>query len=74
MSITPQDQLVILESHIKNLTFNQYNLQVSLIEENAKTDPSAESLSSINSQLVDVVKQIDAIETEITAVKAVITE
>ena len=69
-TIEPSDQLAILNSHFKNLDFNEYNLQVSIIEENAKSTPNAEALDLINRQLADVAKQKTALQTEIASVTA----
>ena len=69
-TIEPRDQLAILNSHFKNLDFNEYNLQVSILEENAKSIPSPEALDLINKQLADVEKQKTALQAEIATVTA----
>jgi CII-binding regulator of phage lambda lysogenization HflD len=71
-NLDPQDQLTILNSHLKNLNFNAYNLQISLLEENAKTTPDANAIASINAQLADIAKQVAAIEEQVTTVTSTI--
>jgi len=67
-SLTPEDQITVLNSHKKNLNFNEYNLQVALIEENAKATPAESALSSINAQLADIAKQQAALDAEIAKI------
>ena len=67
-NITPEDQITVLNAHKKNLNFNEYNLQVSLIEENAKTAPSETIISNLNTQIADIAKQKTALDAEIAKI------
>jgi len=49
--LTNEEKSAIVNQHVKNLEYNIYNLQVSLIEENAVSTPDASKISSLNSQI-----------------------
>jgi hypothetical protein len=49
--LTNEEKSAIVSQHIKNLEYGIYNLQVSLIEENAVATPNSEKVSSLNSQI-----------------------
>jgi len=52
--LTNEEKAAIVNQHIKNLELNIYNLQLSLLEENAVASPNAASVSSLNNQLTEV--------------------
>ena len=49
--LTNEEKAAIVNQHIKNLEYSIYNLQVSLVEENAVSAPDAAKVSSLNSQI-----------------------
>ena len=49
---------------------NQYNLQLSIIEENAKTSKDADSIKSLNDQIAVINAQVDALDSELAAIEA----
>ena len=51
--LTNEEKSAIINQHIKNLEYGIYNLQVSLIEENAVSTPDADKVSSLNSQIAE---------------------
>lgn len=51
--LTNEEKAAIVNQHIKNLELNIYNLQLSLLEENAVASPNAASVSSLNNQLTE---------------------
>jgi len=51
--LTNEEKSAIINQHIKNLEYGIYNLQVSLIEENAVSTPDADKISSLNSQIAE---------------------
>ena len=65
IELSAEEKITIVEQHIKNVAYSQYNIQVSLIEANATTEKNAESIASLNSQLSDYNKQISALQAEI---------
>lgn len=51
--LTNEEKSAIINQHIKNLEYGIYNLQVSLIEENAVSTPDSDTVSSLNSQIAE---------------------
>ena len=69
-TLSNEEKLGILNQHIKNVEYNKYNLELSLIEENAVSPANAETISSLNAQMAAADAKIEALETE----KATLTE
>lgn len=68
--LTNQEKIDIVKSHQKNISFNQYNLQINLIEENAKVTPSKEIIDGYNIQIADIQKQLDALDAELASLSS----
>ncbi len=64
-TLTNEEKLGIAAQHKRNLEYSLYNLQLSLLEENAVTSPNTEVISSLNSQISELSNKITAINTEI---------
>ena len=69
--LTNEDQLAVLTSHKKNLEFNAYNLQVSIIEENAKDAPDSNSITILKKKIAEIENQKAALDTEIAKITPV---
>ena len=67
IELTAEEKTAIIESHIKNCLYNQYNINVSLIEERTKAVLDQKSIDNLNSQLTDVTNQITALQNEIAS-------
>ena len=63
--LTDDEKASIIYSHQKNLSYNLYNLQVSLLEENAKTSPDLDAQNKLNAQINELGGQIAALEAEL---------
>jgi outer membrane murein-binding lipoprotein Lpp len=68
--LTKEEKAQIISSHIKNLNYTRYNLEIDIIQENAKVSPSSSALTSFNAQIDEVDNQIAALQTQLTAVNA----
>jgi len=64
--LTNEEKSVIVSQHIKNVDYSIYNLELSLIEENAVTSPDADKISSLNDQLTDLNAQKTALNSELS--------
>jgi len=51
--LTNEEKTTIVNQHLKNVESNIFNLEMSLIEENAVVTPNATSVSSLNAQLTE---------------------
>jgi hypothetical protein len=66
--LTNEEKATVITTHLRNLSYTKYNTDLSILEEQSLTTPSAESLSQLNSQLVSINKKIAALEAELLLV------
>jgi hypothetical protein len=64
--LTNEEKSGIVSQHIKNVEYSLYNLNLSLIEENAVTSPDATKISSLNDQITDLNAQKTALQSELS--------
>jgi hypothetical protein len=70
MELTNEEKVSIVTQHIKSVASNIYNLQVSLISENAVDPINQDTIQSLNSQMSLETSKMEALETELTRLKA----
>ena len=70
INLTKEEKAQIISSHIKNLNYTKYNLEIDIIQENARVAPSESALTNFNTQIDEVDDQIAALQTQLTAVNA----
>jgi hypothetical protein len=63
-TLSNEEKISIIDQHIKNIEYNKYNLEISLIEENAVANPEATTISSLNSQIAVLNSKISVLQTE----------
>lgn len=68
--LTNDQKIDLIDSHLKNLAYNKYNLQLSLIEENSVTPINQAAVDSIEEQISVINTKVSALEAE----KASLTE
>lgn len=68
--LSKEERSQIVNSHKKNLAMNQYNLDLSVIEENAKAEPDQTVLNNLNSQISLINNQIIALDNELALINA----
>lgn len=64
--LSNEDKISIIDSHLKNLQYSKFNLEISVIEESAKKEPGDIAIASLNSQIDDIQKQINALTQELS--------
>ena len=67
--ITNEEKLGIINQHMRNVQVNKYNLELTLLEENALTSPNAETVSSLTAQIAEANKKMAVLETELESVQ-----
>lgn len=67
MELSNEEKMAIVTQHIKSIASNIYNLQVSLIAENAVTPARQESLDSLNAQMAVENNKLAALESELSS-------
>jgi uncharacterized protein (DUF2164 family) len=70
ITLSKDERTQLVNSHIKNLLTNKYNLELSLIEENAKTVSDQNTISNYNEQGSNIDKQINALNAELASIAA----
>jgi hypothetical protein len=70
IQLTKEEKAQIITSHIKSLSYTKYNLEIDILQENAKAAPVASSISAFENQIEDIDGQILALNTQLTAVNA----
>lgn len=70
IELSKEEKIQIINSHIRNLVYNNYNLEIDILQENAKSTPSSSSISSLQGQMSEISDQIAALDEEISRVSA----
>jgi len=65
--LTNAEKILIIDQHLKNLEYNRYNLQVSILELTSETNPKQESITDIQAQIDSIVAQQTALSAEIAS-------
>jgi len=68
--LTKEEKAQIILSHKKSLTYSRYNMEIDLLQENAKATPDTSVLSTLNERMEDIDEQLSALDAELTAVNA----
>ena len=68
--LSNEEKLNIVNQHIRNVEYLQYNAQLDLIEANAVSSPDSAAISEINGRLSEIQNKLDALNEE----KASLTE
>jgi hypothetical protein len=63
--LSNEEKAGIINQHLKNLHYNKFNIEISIVEENAKVTPEAEALANLNTQLEDFDSRIEALDAEL---------
>jgi hypothetical protein len=69
-TLNKDEKAQIISSHLKSLAYSKYNLEIDTLQENSKSSPNADVLTSISSQAAEVDAQIAALIAELAEVEA----
>ena len=69
MELTNEEKINIVTQHIKSVASNIYNLQISLISENAVEPINQDNVQSLNSQMAAETSKMEALESELASLK-----
>jgi hypothetical protein len=53
ITLTKDEKAQIINTHIRSLAYTKYNLEIDIVQENAKTAPSASSITAFENQIED---------------------
>ena len=62
--LSKEDKLAIINSHKKNIEFNKYNIEISIIEENAVDSPNQDTIATLNNQISEYNDKLAALDAE----------
>lgn len=65
--LTNEEKIGIINQHKRNITLNKYNVELSLMEENALTTPNAETVASLTAQAAEFDRKLTALDQELDA-------
>jgi hypothetical protein len=68
--LTNEEKAAIVTQHMKNIEYSIYNLEVSVIEEEAVQSPDAEKISALNSDITELNAKKAALTTELALLTA----
>lgn len=66
--LTNDEKRNIINQHLRNLNYSKYNVEISLLEENADVAPSEENLGSLNGQLATINGKIEVLTAELESI------
>lgn len=69
-TLNKDEKAQIISSHLKSLAYSKYNLEIDTLQENSKSSPNADVLTSISNQSAEVDAQIAALTAELAEVEA----
>jgi hypothetical protein len=67
IELTAEEKITIVEQHLKNVLYSEYNARLALIEANSLATPNQASIDSANAQIRDVTAQKTALQAELSS-------
>jgi hypothetical protein len=67
--LTNEDKTGVINQHLKTLSYNKFNLDLSKIEESAKASPDAAVITDLTAQTTEVTAKINALLAELDKLK-----
>lgn len=64
-SLSKEEKTAIINNHQKNILLNKYNIEISVIEENAKETPDSTMLTELNNQIQECNDKLTALQQEL---------
>jgi hypothetical protein len=66
-TLTNEEKASIIEQHLKNLEYNRYNLEISMIEITSATFPKSESVENLQAEIDSIASQQAALTSELAS-------
>lgn len=66
-TLSKEDKTAIIDQHMKSLATSKYNMEVSLLIENAVENPSETNVDYYNGQIETIDAKIDALTAELNS-------
>lgn len=59
--LSNEDKVSIIDQHLRNLEYSKYNLEISILEENAATTPDPSVIAGNQSKISEIENKITAL-------------
>ncbi len=66
-TLSNEDKISIINQHKRTVEYSKYNLSVSLIEENAVSNPDEDAITALNNKIADHDSKLSALDAEIAS-------
>jgi len=66
-TLTNSDKISIINQHKTNLDYAKYNVQMSILEEQAASSPNQTLLDSLNDQVAEIDRKLKALDDEMAS-------
>ena len=70
IELSKEEKIQIINSHKRNLAYSKYNLEIDILQENAKSEPNAAGIANLNAQVLEISNQVTALDAELEIVSA----
>ncbi len=67
VELTAEEKTTVIEQHLKNVAYAQYNVTLSLAEAQAVSTPNTENVASLMEQVADLAAQKQVLLTELAS-------
>jgi hypothetical protein len=64
IELTNEEKMGVITSHQRSMMYNRYNIELNLIEENAKNAPDTDAVQKMQNQLDEINRQINLLDQE----------
>ena len=70
IELTNDEKIQVIEQHLRNLVYSEYNIGLSIKENQSVAMPDQSSIDSLNLQLADLSAKQAALQTELAKLQA----
>ena len=68
--LSKEDKIQIISSHKRNLEYRKYGLDLDVLQENAKSTPNTDLITSFQSSITEIEDQVAVLNQELATVNA----
>lgn len=69
-ALTTEEKIAIVQQHLKNVLYNQYNVYLSLLESNAVSEKNDQEIARLTEQQNDILAQKTALTSELDSLES----
>lgn len=69
-TLTNEEKTGLIQQHKRNIEYSAYNLELTLIEENAVGTPNAETVARLTAEIAELKTKLEALNAELASLNA----